>query len=200
MNTNITSTNRSQAKKTIKTTSDSSKTHKNNGSLGSRVSFATFGRKLAPPQSSKTSKTSEKLLLRRIASEFINRQKRLKEAEEISDSLEFSVNDYDEIDYQNILQEIIDTAIQEKDAEIREVLLNAVADALSHRDCVQELDLSSLSQIINALNLDCLLHGLDIIGLSRNEKYIDLIKTFLKHPISEVRETAEIALEELGVK
>ena len=135
-----------------------------------------------------------------LKSEFINRQQRLKKAEEISDSLEFSVNDYDEIGYQKILQKIIDTAIQEEDGEIQEVLLNAVADALSHRDCVQELDLSSLSQIINALNLDCLLHGLDIIGLSRNEKYIDLIKTFLKHPISEVRETAKIALEELGVK
>jgi hypothetical protein len=135
-----------------------------------------------------------------LKSEFINRQKRLKKAEEISDSLEFSVNDYDEIDYQHILQELIDTAIQEKDEEIQEVLLNSVADALSHRDCVQELNLSSLSQIINLLNLDCLLHGLDIIGLSRNEKYIDLIKTFLKHPISEVRETAKIALEELGVK
>ena len=135
-----------------------------------------------------------------LKSEFINRQQRLKKAEEISDSLEFSVNDYDEIGYQKILQKIIDTAIQEEDGEIQEVLLNAVADALSHRDCVQELDLSSLSQIINALNLDCLLHGLDIIGLSRNKKYIDLIKTFLKHPISEVRETAKIALEELGVK
>ena len=135
-----------------------------------------------------------------LKSEFINRQQRLKKAEEISDSLEFSVNYYDEICYQKILQKIIDTAIQEEDGEIQEVLLNAVADALSHRDCVQELDLSSLSQIINALNLDCLLHGLDIIGLSRNKKYIDLIKTFLKHPISEVRETAKIALEELGVK
>ena len=135
-----------------------------------------------------------------LKSEFINRQQRLKKAEEISDSLEFSVNDYDEIGYQKILQKIIDTAIQEEDGEIQEVLLNAVADALSHRDCVQELDLSSLSQIINALNLDCLLHGLDIIGLSRNKKYIDLINTFLKHPISEVRETAKIALEELGVK
>jgi hypothetical protein len=135
-----------------------------------------------------------------LKSEVINRQERLKEAEEMSDSLEFSVDDYDEIGYQKILQKIIDTAIQEEDGEIQEVLLNAVADSLSHRDCVQELDLSSLSQIINALNLDCLLHGLDIIGLSRNEKYIDLIKTFLKHPISEVRETAKIALEELCVK
>ena len=87
-----------------------------------------------------------------------------------------------------------------RDEEIQEALLNAVADALSHRDCVQELNLSSLSQIINLFNLDCLLHGLDIIGLSRNGKYIDLIKTFLKHPISEVRETAEVALEESGVK
>jgi hypothetical protein len=124
----------------------------------------------------------------------------LRKSEEISDSLEFSINDYDEIDYHNILQEIIDTAIQEEDEEIQEVLLNSVADALSHRDCVQELDLSSLSQIINLLHLDCLLHGLDIIGLSRNEIYIDLINTFLKHPISEIRETAKIALEELGVK
>jgi hypothetical protein len=135
-----------------------------------------------------------------LKSEVINRQERLKEAEEMSNSLEFSVDDYDEIGYQKILQKIIDTAIQEEDGEIQEVLLNAVADALSHRDCMQELDLSSLSQIINTLNLDCLLHGLDIIGLSRNKKYIDLIKTFLKHPISEVRETAKIALEELGVK
>ena len=146
-------------------------------------------------QSSKKYKNNNNL-----KSEFINRQQRLKKAEEISDSLEFSVNDYDEIDYQHILQELINTAIQEKDEEIQEVLLNSVADALSHRDCVQELNLSSLSQIINLLNLDCLLHGLDIIGLSRNEKYIDLIKTFLKHSISEVRETAKIALEELGVK
>jgi hypothetical protein len=135
-----------------------------------------------------------------LKSEVINRQERLKEAEEISDSLEFSINDYDEIDYHNILQEIIDIAIPEKDEEIQEVLLNSVADALSHRDCVQELNLSSLSQIINHLNLDCLLHGLDIISLSKNEKYIDLIKPFLKHPISEVRETAKVALEELGVK
>ena len=146
-------------------------------------------------QSSKKYKNNNNL-----KSEFINRQQRLKKAEEISDSLEFSVNDYDEIDYQHILQELINTAIQEKDEEIQEVLLNSVADALSHRECVQELNLSSLSQIINLLNLDCLLHGLDIIGLSRNEKYIDLIKTFLKHSISEVRETAKIALEELGVK
>jgi len=135
-----------------------------------------------------------------LKSEVINRQERLKEAEEISDSLEFSINDYDEIDYHNILQEIIDIAIPEKDEEIQEVLLNSVADALSHRDCVQELNLSSLSQIINLLNLDCLLHGLDIISSSRNERYIDLIKPFLKHPISEIRETAKIALEELGVK
>jgi len=146
-------------------------------------------------QSSKKYKNNNNL-----KSEFINRQQRLEKAEEISDSLEFSVNDYDEIDYQHILQELIDTAIQEKDEEIQEVLLNSVADALSHRDCVQELNLSSLSQIINLLNLDCLLHGLDIISSSRNEKYIDLIKPFLKHPISEIRETAKIALEELGVK
>ena len=146
-------------------------------------------------QSSKKYKNNNNL-----KSEFINRQQRLEKAEEISDSLKFSVNDYDEIDYQHILQELIDTAIQEKDEEIQEVLLNSVADALSHRDCVQELNLSSFSQIINLLNLDCLLHGLDIIGLSRNEIYIDLIKTFSKHHISEVRETAEVALEELGVK
>ena len=101
--------------------------------------------------------------------------------------------------YQNILQEIINKITQEEDKEIKEVLLNLVSSALSYRDCIKGLDLLNLITVISSLNTDALIHTLDIIGLSRDKKYTDSITPFLKHSVAEVRETARLALNELGV-
>lgn len=121
----------------------------------------------------------------------------LRKAEEISDELEVLLKDLDENIYHEILQELIKESSEQNDYEIKEVLLNSVANAMSQRDCIEKLDLSSLIKQIDSLKGDCLLHVLDIIGLARNLSYVEVVRRFLKHSNLEVRETAEIALSEL---
>ncbi|WP_013320884.1 HEAT repeat domain-containing protein [Gloeothece verrucosa] len=127
----------------------------------------------------------------------IKRNKQLEEAEKISDDLEFLVFELEENIYCEILQAIIEQSSQQNDYEIKEVLLNSVANAMSQSDCIKKIDLSFLIKQIDQLKGDCLLHALDIIGLSRNLSYVEVIRRFLKHSNLEVRETAAMALSEI---
>jgi hypothetical protein len=123
------------------------------------------------------------------------RKVRLKVAETLSDYVEFA--NLSENDCGKILQKLVICAAAEEDSEIQETTLNGIANALLRLNCKDLLDLRPLVQRIASLKDDCLLHAIDIIGLSRERKHVDSLLPFLKHRRADVREAAAIALEEL---
>ncbi|MBZ8183296.1 hypothetical protein [Oscillatoria salina] len=126
----------------------------------------------------------------------IKQTERLQAAAELSDRLEFG--DWDNEEYAQILEKVAKVAAQEQDNEIRETLLNGMANALSQRDCHRQLNLEPLVEIISKVEGDCLLHIIDILGLSRNIVYAPSLKLLLQHSNPEIRENAAIALREMG--
>ena len=116
-------------------------------------------------------------------------------AETLSDYVEFA--NLSENNCSEILQKLVICAAAEEDDEIQETVLNGIANALLRLNCKDRLDLRPLVQKLASLKDDCLLHAIDIIGLSRERKHVDSLVPFLKHRRAEVREAAAIALGEL---
>jgi hypothetical protein len=116
-------------------------------------------------------------------------------AEKLADYLEFG--DLDEKKYAETITLALAYVAEANDLEVKETLLNGIANAMSQKYFPVGIDLTPLISQLQSLDNDCLLHFIDIIGMSKNIKYSSKLKELLLHRNYNIRESARLALSEL---
>lgn len=98
-----------------------------------------------------------------------------------------------------LVQILIDYSVTCTDSVIQSEILETIVAAETYQD-VSQLDFDIIEVNLDKCSLDFLPRYIDILSYTYNPKYIQTILTYIEHKNSEVRESAENALLELGYK
>jgi hypothetical protein len=101
-----------------------------------------------------------------------------------------------EKDFRNIVSALVEAALNEKHANAKESMFNALSSASTARPKGYGA-WEPIAQSLASLDVACLEHALLILGWSANPQFRHAIQPYLKHSDQTIRETAADALQML---
>ena len=126
-----------------------------------------------------------------------DRKVRCQGLEELGDYLEYS--DWTPEEVAPILERLTEWAVAETDPEIREILLNDLLSGVS-RGRVHTLNLEPIAELARTVERPLIPYCLELLGLSQNARFMEVVREFLGHSDPDVRESATHALQTLEQK
>lgn len=134
--------------------------------------------------------------IKQILSMNNNYEKELK-IEELSDNIEYSKNIQNE-DLIKGISLLLEYGLKLNKGTLKETVFSTIFTSVLNHEIAPKINWDNLSDILFNLDEECLDYSLSFLGFSHNKKYIDIISKCLVSSSSDIKESAEEALNEIN--
>lgn len=101
--------------------------------------------------------------------------------------------------FEELIEVLLAYALAEQNLEVKEELFDALSKAVTYQN-VERINWDSLERHLPQLPLSCLITGINILGMTYDQKYLPTIKMYTEHENGAVKGEAYIALKEMEHK